>query len=88
MVQSVRSTDFQKRIGAYIKTASRGDAVIVSSHDRPAVVLVAYDEWQRLSGKIGKPGAKQPRVCAVQELVEDGDIEEAPVFHHLRSDHE
>lgn len=45
--KTITATEFQTRAGAYIERAGK-EPVFITKHNRPARVLVDYDEYTRL----------------------------------------
>lgn len=45
--KTVTATEFQTRAGAYIERSAK-EPVVITKHNKPARVLVDYDEYERL----------------------------------------
>lgn len=48
-VESIPATELKNALGTVIERAMQGGAVAITRHDRPRVVLVAYDEFEALT---------------------------------------
>lgn len=45
----VTSREFQREIGKHIEAAASGEPVTILRHGRPQVVMIRYEEWERLT---------------------------------------
>jgi prevent-host-death family protein len=47
----VSAAEFKKKSGTYQDMALGGETITITKHDRPSLVLLSFEEYQRLTGK-------------------------------------
>lgn len=52
-MKSVSAAEFKKKTGTY-QDMALSEPVMITKHERPALVLMSYAEYQKLSGHIRK----------------------------------